>query len=121
MRISVGHVNRHAGVYVGRPSVLGNPYSHKPKTLAHFRVSCVREAIRCYAVWLDSLPKDAPQWVEIAKLASQFKRDGSLTLTCWCCSQMVEWAPDRRVDCHAGVVAARVMHIALGHADDLRS
>lgn len=39
-------------VYIARPSVWGNPYSHKEGTLAEFKVSSRKEAIEKYEEYL---------------------------------------------------------------------
>jgi hypothetical protein len=39
-------------VYIGRPSIFGNPWSHLRVSGAHFRVSTRRESIDCYRGWL---------------------------------------------------------------------
>lgn len=61
-------------VYVGRPSILGNPFSHLPGTLAVYHVSSREEAISMYAEWIKTQP-------EIMALVPELK---GLTLGCWC-------------------------------------
>lgn len=39
-------------VYIGRPSIWGNPFSHKEDTLAKFKVSSRKEAIEQYEHYL---------------------------------------------------------------------
>lgn len=51
-------------VYIGRPSKWGNPFSHKPGTLAQYRVASREEAIQKYREWLATQPdllKDLPE------------------------------------------------------------
>lgn len=43
-------------VYIGRPSVWGNPFSHLEGTLAKFKVSSREEAIQKYEVWIVTQP-----------------------------------------------------------------
>ena len=40
------------GVYIGRPSCLGNPFSHLENTKASFKVKDREEAVALYEVWL---------------------------------------------------------------------
>ena len=39
-------------VYIGRPSKWGNPFSHKPSSLAEIKVATVFEAIDKYRDWI---------------------------------------------------------------------
>lgn len=43
-------------VYIGRPSKWGNPFTHKPGTLAKFKVATRQEAIEKYEAWLHEQP-----------------------------------------------------------------
>ena len=56
----VVHIREHHTIYIGRPSIYGNPFSHKAGTLAKFRVNTREEAIsnfEQYARTNDSLLK----------------------------------------------------------------
>jgi len=44
-------------VYVGRPSIWGNPYSHKEDTLAEFKVATRKEAIEKYKKYILNKPE----------------------------------------------------------------
>jgi hypothetical protein len=44
-------------VYIGRPSVWGNPYSHRSDTLAEFRVKTTDEALTEYQYMMMRTPK----------------------------------------------------------------
>lgn len=74
------------GEYIGRPSPLGNPFSHKQGTRAEFVVPTVEEAIGCYASWLDSQIEEDNQAVinELNRLMAIAIRTGKLSLRCWC-------------------------------------
>ena len=48
----VHHKKNKFDVYIGRPSIWGNPYSHKEDTLAEFKVSSRAEAIEKYEQYL---------------------------------------------------------------------
>jgi len=77
------------GEYVGRPSVLGNPF-----TIG--RHGTRDEVIAQYKSWLWSVMKTGtPELQELDRLAKKLITDGGLTLVCWC-------AP---LKCHANVIA----------------
>jgi hypothetical protein len=75
------------GVYVGRGSVLGNPF--KMNTEAERA-----RVIQFYRAWLwDRMQEEGPVWQELTRLAD-LSRTQDLTLVCWC-------APK---PCHADVI-----------------
>jgi hypothetical protein len=73
-------------VYVGRPSIYGNPYSHKENTRAQFKVATREEAIEKYETWIRGKPS-------LLRLVKQELR--GKVLGCWC-------VPD---PCHGHVLA----------------
>ena len=84
---------RPVGVYVGRPSALGNPFLVG-------RDGTREDVIARYRRWLRA------QWRqrgaarrELERLAAKYQRDRQLTLLCWC-------AP---LPCHADVVREAVV------------
>ena len=91
--ITIGNKHHdHRGVYVGRPTVLGNPYTLEEYTRP--------DAIARYRIWLRQ------QWhlhgevhAALLQLARRYKERGELTLACWC-------APQR---CHAEVIREAVL------------
>lgn len=48
----VVHISQEYQVYIGRPSIWGNPYSHKEGTLAKYKVKDRKEAIEKYKEYL---------------------------------------------------------------------
>ncbi len=62
-------------VYIGRPSIWGNPFSHKAGTKAQFLVSSREEAIAKYEQWLLGRPG-------MVALAKEVLR--GQVLGCWC-------------------------------------
>jgi hypothetical protein len=62
-------------VYIGRPSVWGNPFSHEASTIAKFRVTTREEAIERYEAWFLA----QPGLVALAKEVLRGK-----VLGCWC-------------------------------------
>lgn len=61
-------------VYIGRPSIWGNPYSHKEGTLAKFKVASKEEAIEKYKEYL----------LSNEKLMTQLHKLKGKVLGCWC-------------------------------------
>ena len=84
------------GYYVGRPSVLGNPYPMKDEKDR-------TEVIARYRVWLwAELKKNGVVADELHKLAAEYKDKGKLVLICWCHPK----------PCHAEIIAAAVKWLA---------
>lgn len=79
------------GVYVGRPSALGNPFSHLPGTLAEHRVKDRDEAVFMFGHWILARIREKDQRVMTA--LRELSEDS--VLVCWC-------APE---PCHAEVIA----------------
>lgn len=73
-------------VYIGRPSIWGNPFSHAPNTLAEYQVSTRAEAIEKFREWFLSQPE------LVAKAKRELK--GKI-LGCWC----------KPMPCHGDVIA----------------
>lgn len=61
-------------VYIGRPSIWGNPFSHLDNTLAKFKVASREEAILQYEKWIRSQPE---LMAKIPELKNKI-------LGCWC-------------------------------------
>jgi hypothetical protein len=103
IRVENKRTYRGNGVYVGRPTILGNPYSHIGRCLAKYRTDSRKESIEKYKLWLDhEMRKGGAVKAEVEKLAQLYKKAGELTLICWC-------APK---PCHAYILAAVIDEIA---------
>jgi len=61
-------------VYIGRPSKWGNPFSHKPSSLAEVKVATRQEAIDKYREWIRSQPD----------LMAALEELRGKRLGCWC-------------------------------------
>ena len=78
-------------VYIGRPGPWGNPFSHKPGTLARYRVATITEALSRYREWLLSQPE----------LVARARRElRGKVLGCWCKHPAHPDAP-----CHGDILA----------------
>lgn len=87
-------------IYIGRPSPLGNPFSHMSNTKAEFKVSSRDEAVYMYEVWLRSkLNVDKTITSEMVKLFNIYKSSGELNLVCWC-------YPNR---CHGDIIKKLIL------------
>jgi hypothetical protein len=87
---------RGLGEYIGRPSVLGNPFSHTPGPLVKVVVKTREEAVERYYNWLrEEWKRNTAVKAELLRLAKIYRDTGKLTLICWC-------APQK---CHGDVLA----------------
>lgn len=75
-------------VYIGRPSIWGNPFSHLERSAAEFRVGTRTESIEAYEKWL-YLPSQR-------ELLAQVKKElRGKVLGCYC----------KPLSCHGDVLA----------------
>lgn len=78
------HVPTKDDCFIGRPSPLGNPYSHMAGTTAIFTVSSREEAVQKYEEYLTSAVNDNVRVkTEIDRLV-QKAVSGDLNLVCYC-------------------------------------
>jgi len=89
------------GVYVGRPSPLGNPFTHlQGSKCAEFKVATRDEAVEKYQGWLqNALKRDKNVRMCFDLLVATYREFGELTLICWC-------APLR---CHAEIIRDMIL------------
>lgn len=64
----------HYDVYIGRPSIWGNPFSHEFGTLAQYKVKTRQEAVEKYEAWILTQPD----------LLARLPKLKSKVLGCWC-------------------------------------
>lgn len=82
-------------VYVGRPSVLGNPFTLYSESERDHVVAQYRQ-------WLDAQRRaNSAAWQEVERLAQQVASGKSLALQCYC-------APRK---CHADVIKSAIEYI----------
>ena len=72
--------------YIGRPSILGNPYSHLPSKFPDtIKMDTREKAISQYKKWLlTQLKYDITFQNEIAKLVELYKGGQDINLLCYC-------------------------------------
>src|SRR5215475_8477846 len=91
IRIENRKTYRGDGVYIGRPSLLGNPF----KIGEH---GTREEVIALYRVWLwRHIKRRGEVYQEIERLAARAK-NGDLILICWC----------KPANCHGDVIKSAV-------------
>lgn len=73
-------------VYIGRPSLFGNPFTHKEGTIAQYKVASRDEAVSKFEEWLRAQPE------LVTKVKKELK---GKVLGCWC-------AP---LSCHGDVLS----------------
>ena len=96
--------------YVGRPTPLGNPYSHLDDVPNTTKVDTVDEAVRLYALWLDAKLVEGDVGVrnKLNLLYSIAKRN-TIYLECWC---MDEIKPSKRDHaCHTTVIRDKLLSV----------
>lgn len=95
IRIENKKTYRGTGVYIGRPSVLGNPF--------HIGAHGTRdEVIAQYRVWLwQQIQAQTAVFQELQRLAIQAQHN-DFVLLCWCKEG------DREVPCHGDVVQSAI-------------
>lgn len=84
-------------VYIGRPTVFGNPYTHLPSknTLAKYQVATRDEAVDAYKPWLlGLLNSDEFAWLSFVDLVQRYHSGEHVVLICYC-------SPER---CHGDVL-----------------
>ena len=92
------------GEYIGRPTVLGNPYTHlKGKTKAQFITASRSDSVQAYRAYArEQYNTNTAFKNEVHRLAKLYAETGELTLLCWC-------AP---LECHGDVLARVIEFIA---------
>lgn len=80
------HIPTEYDFYIGRPSVLGNIYSHKKQSIADILVDSRDEAVESYKehFYKRILSDDKDFKNELNKLYYFYKEHHKLNLCCWC-------------------------------------
>ncbi len=74
------HVPTREDIYIGRPSPLGNPFSHLDNTLAQFKVRNRDEAVEKYRDWiLEKIEAEDPRVLHALGMIQ-----ANSNLVCWC-------------------------------------
>ena len=80
-------------IYIGRPSIYGNPYSSKKQSIAEYSVETKNEALLGYREYLLSNPK----------LLRDVEALRGKTITCWCVDSD-EYKSGDKIICHGQIL-----------------
>ena len=100
MTVFVIHKNDYNGmgvsVYIGRPSVLGNPYTHikNKKTLAKFVVSTREESIKKYREYFYKHIEGSEYFRNELERIHKLSINHDIYLICWC----------KPLSCHGDII-----------------
>jgi len=73
------------GLYIGRPTIFGNPFSHSIATKAEFVVSSRKEAVEKYGEWIrEQYGLGGEIKTTIDKLVEFYLDGREITFICWC-------------------------------------
>jgi hypothetical protein len=102
------HVPTPYDEYVGRPSVLGNPYSHKKSKYVTRNCDTREEAVEKFVSYAkQEMIYDSKFRREVTRLADRLWLNGLLNLVCWC-------SPEA---CHAEVLKVYILGCASSQSD----
>ena len=111
MHIVVVHTKRsnHPNtINVGRPSVLGNPFSHLPHVRNVTHVPTVEDAVQAYKSWLKQRITDSITVVDaLNHIINVGTKHGTVHLACWCKDETKPLPSDHV--CHADVIRNAIM------------
>lgn len=82
-------------IYVGRPSIFGNPFTHKTGTSAEIQVSTREEAVLAYKNWILGLDFTDLEPSRRKAILKELPKLRGKVLACWCAPLL----------CHAHVLA----------------
>lgn len=69
-------------LYCGRPSILGNPFSHLSNSIASF-ICKPDEVISKHRNWLNTLNGDSKE-IKLLQELKEYSKNKNLCLECWC-------------------------------------
>jgi hypothetical protein len=79
------HVACEHDVYIGRPTILGNPFSHLDSVKGTVKTATREEAVAKYMEWLrGEYFHGSPVQEELDKIAVKYRNGEIIHLICWC-------------------------------------
>ena len=78
----VTNVHMNKFLYCGRPSILGNPFSHLNDSIARFKCK-QEEVIPNYEKWLNELNENSKE-IKLLQKLKEYGLTKNLCLECWC-------------------------------------
>ena len=111
MQIIVVHTKRsnHPNtINVGRPSVLGNPFSHLPYAKNTILTSSIEESVHRYKEWLSNkIDTSVTVCDALDHIVYTGLKHGKVHLACWCKDETKPLRTDHM--CHADVIRDVIM------------
>lgn len=113
MNIVIVHVKR-SGLKVspffniGRPSPLGNPYSHLDESKASVKVDTVDEAVHYYGKWLALNYREPEVYEELKRIYKAAKTHPVIYIGCWCMDELDPKPYDH--SCHCTMVRKALLN-----------
>lgn len=95
------HTNDSNNFYIGRPSPLGNPFTHNGKhsSLAKLSFKTREEAISAYSAYFDEVyGKDPKLTVAFDEIYEHYKKGEDIYLQCFC----------KPLKCHGDILAEKL-------------
>ena len=71
-------------VYIGRPSLWGNPWSHKEGTQAEYKVETREDSVDCYRQWLKGTDFEDVLQDKRRAIMKRLQELKGKKLGCWC-------------------------------------
>lgn len=102
-KLSTADKRRPGYAYVGRPTVLGNPFSHLHYAKNTTLVANPGEAVKAYETWIrKEIVNGNDQILDALFSLYEVAVSGSLELACWCKDEVNPSAQDH--ECHADII-----------------
>lgn len=79
--------------YIGRPQILGNPFSHLNGTLAKYKCETREESIYKFGEYFERLDEKSKE-KQLIKSLRKLSQQENISLQCWCCP----------LDCHGRIL-----------------
>lgn len=80
--IEINNIKTDKILYCGRPSILGNPFSHLSDSIAKF--ICKKEEVLInYNKWLNNLSENSSE-IKLLRELKEYSKNKNLCLECWC-------------------------------------
>ena len=92
--------------YVGRPSVLGNPYTHlRTPNKADITVANITEAVYAYDDYITEAINEGNERIidALNVILDDAEQGGTIHLCCWCKDEVTPYSTDNEL-CHADII-----------------
>ncbi len=102
---------RGKGVYVGRPSIFGNPFPVKKSKFSK-EVYPLKKSLELYAKYFE---ENLLKSKEFEDLVNKYRKDGYLELDCYCIDREIRRSEEVKLSeckCHAELIAFYVLYLS---------